>query len=192
LEKTKEVSYIEIISLKKKNNINILENPFKKKSITNRLAGFMDSKLGIEKIVGNVEGEQWFRDFQDWLFIAFNNPYNRKYPNSELRFLEKNQKEIYPYLKENTLIFYGAGVGETELEIVRQKLEKDKICEVVAIDVNPSFINLLRENLKNKVIEYPQSEIVFKGYVSLFQNMTKDDFNFQNSKNSTNIHICVG
>ena len=192
LKNSTGLNFIELIYVKSKNKINYLDTPYDKNNIIYRLEDFLESKLGLEKISGNIEGEQWFRDFQDWLLIAFNNPYNWKRPNSELSLLEKYEKSIYSYIKEHTLIFYGTGVGETELEIIRQILEKEKRCETVAIDVNPIFINLFKENLKNKCIEYPQSKILFKGYNALFQNLTKDDFNFQNSRYKNNAHICLG
>jgi hypothetical protein len=38
----------------------------------------LDSQLKNKEI----QGEQWFRDFKNWLLIVFNNPLNFKYPNS--------------------------------------------------------------------------------------------------------------
>ena len=192
LKNSSKVNYINVIYLKNKNIVNKLSRLSQKNNIVNRLDFFLESKLGVEKKRGQIEGEQWFRDFEDWIFIAFNNPYNWKKPNSELSLLEEKSKLIYSYISDSTLIFYGAGVGETELEIVRQILEKEKICEIVAIDINNIFLNLFEENLKNKEIEYPKSKILYKGYNACFQNMMRDDFNFQNSSKNRNVHICLG
>jgi len=192
LKNSSKVNYINVIYLKNKNIVNKLSRLSQKNNIVNRLDFFLESKLGVEKKRGQIEGEQWFRDFEDWIFITFNNPYNWKKPNSELSLLEEKSKLIYSYISDSTLIFYGAGVGETELEIVRQILEKEKICEIVAIDINNIFLNLFEENLKNKEIEYPKSKILYKGYNACFQNMMRDDFNFQNSSKNRNVHICLG
>jgi len=172
-----------------KNILQSLDNP---QNIIKRTEGELDQRLTEQLKTGHIEGDQWFRDFQEWSVIAFNNPYNFKYSNSELYLFIKFRKEIFPIIKNHLQIQYGVGVGETELELIRWQLEESKYLESVAIDINGVFLELFIENLKNKQIEFPESKIIFKGYNTTFQNTTLDDFKFTNSKSRNKVHICLG
>lgn len=171
---------------------NILQNLDEPKNIVKRTEGELDQRLTEQLKTGHIEGDQWFRDFQEWLVIAFNNPYTFKYSNSELYLLLKHRKEIFPLIKNHLQIHYGVGVGETELELVRWQLEATNYIEISAIDINGVFLELFLENLKYKQIEYPKSKILFKGYNTTFQNTTFDDFEFTNAKFKKKVHICLG
>lgn len=171
---------------------NFLHKLYDPKNIIKRTEGELDQRLTEQLKTGHIEGDQWFRDFQDWLVIASNNPYSFKYSNSELYLLFKYQKEIFPLLKNHLQIHYGVGVGETELELVGWQLEASNYLEVGAIDINGVFLELFLENLKYKQIEYPKSKIIFKGYNTTFQNTTLDDFKFANTKFRNKTHICLG
>lgn len=171
---------------------NVLFNLNDPKNIVKRTEGELDQRLTQQLKTGYVEGDQWFRDFQDWLVIAFNNPYHFKYSNSELILLEKNREEIFPLIKNHLQIHYGPGVGETELVLIRWQLEANNYAEISAIDINNVFLELFVENLKNKKIEFPKSKILFKGYHTTFQNTTLEDFKFANGKFKKKVHICLG
>jgi hypothetical protein len=176
-------------SYKVKNLLLDLDDP---KNIIRRTEGELDQRLVEQLKTGHIEGDQWFRDFQDWLVIAFNNPYHFKYSNSELILLENNRKEIFPLIKNHLQIHYGPGVGETELVLVRFQLEASGYAEISAIDINNLFLELFLENLRYKKIEFPKSKIFFKGYNTTFQNTTLEDFKFINSKFKKKVHICLG
>jgi len=182
-----QIEYIK--PYKVKNVLCDLEDP---ENIIKRTEGELDQRLTEQLKTKHIEGDQWFRDFQDWLVIAFNNPYQFKYSNSELYLILKYQKEIISIIKNHLQIHYGVGVGETELELVRCQLETSNYAEICAIDINEVFLELFLENLKYKKIEYPKSKILFKGYNTTFQNTTFEDFDFKNAKFKNKVHICLG
>jgi len=194
LEGIKNAKDVEIKTeyLKTFNIRNILQNLNSKQNIIKRTEGELDQRLTEQLKTGHIEGDQWFRDFQEWLVIAFDNPYNFKHSNSELILLERYRQEIFSGIKNYLQIHYGVGVGETELNIVKWQLEESNLAEIAAIDINGVFLELFLENLKNKKIEFPKSQILFKGYNTTFQNTTLDDFNFSNSKFKNKVHICLG
>jgi len=171
---------------------NTLKNINKRDNITKRTEGELDQRLEEQLKTGHIEGDQWFRDFHDWLVIAFNNPYNFKHSNSELALLTANRRKIFPFLKNRLQIHYGVGVGETEIEIVYWQMESNDLIEICGIDINGVFLELFLENLKNKQIEFPQAKIMFKGYNTTFQNTAAEDFDFENAESDKKIHICLG
>ena len=172
------------------NNILLkLDNP---QNIIKRTEGELDQRLTEQLKTGHIEGDQWFRDFQEWFVIAFNNPYNFKHSNSELILLERNRDHIFPLINNHLQVHYGVGVGETELELVRWQLEANNHIEISAVDINGVFLELFIENLKNKEIEFTDGKILFKGYNTTFQNTTLEDFEFSNSKFKNKVHICLG
>ena len=182
-----QVEYLRLCEVK-----NILRHLNDLKNIVKRTEGELDRRLSEQLKTGYIEGDQWFRDFQDWLVIAFNNPYHFRHSNSELILLEYNRNEILSYIKNYLQIHYGVGVGEVELNLVRWQLEASNYAEIVAIDINSLFLELFLENLKNKQIEFPKAEILFKGYNTTFQNTTFEDFKFANAKFKKGVHICLG
>jgi hypothetical protein len=182
-----KVEYLNLCKIK--NTLLKLDNPG---NIEKRTEGELDQRLTEQLKTGHIEGDQWFRDFQDWLVIAFNNPYHFRYSNSEIYLVLKYREEISPIIKNHLQIFYGVGVGETEIELIRWQLEESKYLEIVGIDINGVFLELFLENLKNKQIEFPNAKILFKGYNTTFQNTTLEDFKFTNSKFKKKIHICLG
>lgn len=184
-----EVRGVSLKQFAAKNNLDDLNNSL---SIVKRTEGELDQRLVEQLKTKHIEGDQWFRDFQDWLLIAFNNPYNYKKPNSELSLLEQNRPRIIPLIKNHLQIHYGVGVGETELELVRWQLEEQDKLDVVAIDINGVFLELFLENLKCKQTEFPHSRIRFKGFNCTFQNTSSEDFSFVNSSFKNNVHICLG
>lgn len=161
-------------------------------AIIQRTVGDLDIRLTEQMRTGHIEGDQWFRDFQDWFMIAFNNPYNYKHANSELILLDRHRKEIFPYIKDHLQIHYGAGVGETELELVMWQLQQRTRTEVCAIDINGVFLELFRQNLKDKQIEFPDKSLQFCAYNTTFQNTTHEDFTFSNGCLQKRVHICLG
>jgi hypothetical protein len=56
-----------------------------------------------------IKSHKWYKKFNDWMIIAFNNPYNYIYSNTELTILLNNS--INKYIKNLKQIHYGVGVG---------------------------------------------------------------------------------
>lgn len=152
--------------------------------INPNIENVLEKRLGEQKHLNKLEGEQWFRNPLGWLLVSFNNPLNFRNPNGELIVLHNNKDKISKHIKGYSQIHYGVGVGETELEIIRQELEQSDSINLEAIDINKTFIELFRDNLRDKKFEYGKNiKAVLKQ--DLFQN-------YRNPFEIKSIHVCLG
>ncbi|MEW6294806.1 MAG: L-histidine N(alpha)-methyltransferase [Candidatus Diapherotrites archaeon] len=168
-------------------NINCKKIIIEKEITDNKL----DDLLQEGKIKKQIGSEQWFRNFDNWYSTtAYANPYQTVY--TELKILNQNEKELARIVSNAALVFYGIGTGDTEMIFVKNSLKLNKIVEVFAIDVIDVFIHGFIQSLKNINLDYPKSEIMFKGYNTLFENTDKKMFDLRNLKAERKAHICVG
>ncbi len=154
----------------------------------------LDNRLSEDMQRGIVRGEQWFRNANLWyeLVISYNNPYNHRRVHSELYLLHERKRELSELIKDSTFLFYGVGIGETEIELVDWELERTGYVEVASIDVNERFIRKFVGGLRNKKKENPNYKIMFRGYHALFEQLQPADFVFGNSRYNRRTHICLG
>lgn len=161
--------------------------------ITNISEKELDDRLikGIQKKV--ISGEQWFRNFNYWYETpAFANPY--KTPFEELRIIMGKEETLKPFLTRTLKVYFGLGIGDTEIVPVIWDLSIDKYAEVVVIDVIRDFIENFIQGLRN-LISYPpflNSSIKFLGYNTLFEKLDPDNFKFEDIKYNRFTHICFG
>lgn len=177
------------------NNILVKVNGKAEDNIKSRVSvKELDSRLFKDKKKGIIRGEQWFRDANLWyeLVISYNNPYNHRRVHSELYLLHEERENLADLIKDSTLLFYGVGIGETEIELIDWELERANYVEAVGIDVNNKFIRKFIGGLRNKTKENPEYQIMFKGYNALFEQLQPRDFIFGNSRYKRKAHICLG
>jgi hypothetical protein len=146
---------------------------------------------GIEKKV--ISGEQWFRNFNYWYATpAYANPY--KTPFEELQLIIREEKYLKPYLIKTLKIYYGLGIGDTEIIPIMWDLSAEKYAEICAIDVIKDFIENFIQGLRN-LIFYPKflsSKINFLGYNTLFEKLEPLHFKLSNNRYNKFTHICFG
>ncbi|TAL58377.1 MAG: hypothetical protein EPN86_00235 [Nanoarchaeota archaeon] len=154
----------------------------------------LEKRLSEDLVNGHIRAEQWFRDASLWyeLAISYNNPYNHRKVHSELFLLHQKRDDLAGFLKDATPVFYGIGVGETEIELVGWQLEYAGYAEAIGIDVNSRFIQKFVGGLRNKAKENPEYAIMFLGYNSLFDQITPEDLQPENSRFGRRAHICLG
>ena len=117
----------------------------------------LDDLLRKEITNKKVGGEQWFRKYENWYEMpAFVNPY--KTPYHELRILIDHQKDLYQFTTGKIKIFWGVGIGDSEIIPVSWDLDTEGYSEVYVIDVVPHFIETFIQNLRNLTKEYPNSK----------------------------------
>lgn len=95
----------------------------------------LDVKLKEEIRKGKLcGGEQAFRDDYPWyrLNIGYTNPLNFGEVHAELELIKNNirtgeRNVFYKYLKNRHQIFYGIGVGDTEIAFVDWCLKTEKM-----------------------------------------------------------------
>lgn len=151
----------------------------------------LDKRLdeGIGKKV--IPGEQWFRKPENWYSMtSYSNPF--KTPYTELSVLIENSKKLKKYLNRTTKAFYGIGTGDTEIMPLLWDIKEYGYTEVVVIDAIKDFIDTFVQSLRNLCYENSEGRIMFKGYNTLFEQLTKDDFIFNNSESKNVAHICFG
>lgn len=158
----------------------------------------MNQRLAKEKEKGFLGGgEQCFRQDYLWyrLNIGYTNPLNFGEVHAELELIKKQVREgaknkIISHFKERHQIFYGIGVGDTEIEFVDWAIKLgDKNISVTGIDVNKNFLENFIIALKNRCIEPDKPTINFFPRNSLFEQIKKDELKIQEKKNA---HICLG
>ncbi|MFA5020810.1 MAG: L-histidine N(alpha)-methyltransferase [Patescibacteria group bacterium] len=158
----------------------------------------MDARLEIEKQQGFLNGgEQCFRDDYPWyrLNIGYTNPLNFGEVHAELELLKKHVRmgaddAIPPYFKNKHLIFYGIGVGDTEIEFVDWAIKLgQKEIFITGIDINKKFLENFIIALKNRSIEPDEPIMHFSPRNALFEQITKKELALNKTNNA---HICLG
>lgn len=158
----------------------------------------MDERLKNEKKQGFLNGgEQCFRNDYPWyrLNIGYTNPLNFGEVHAELELIKKHVRAgkddpILPYFLNKHLVFYGIGVGDTEIEFVDWAIKlKQKEIYVTGIDVNKIFLENFIIALKNRSIEPDEPTIYFHPRNALFEQITKKSLSINKLRN---VHICLG
>lgn len=148
-------------------------------------------RKGVEK--GIIGGEQWFRKHRFWYGVpAYANPY--KTPFEELPLLLRKEKVLKAHLAKSIKVYYGLGIGDTEIVPVTWDLELEKYSEIYAIDVIKDFIENFIQSLRNLIFspQFNTSTIKFMGNNTMFERLAKDDFVFEETKHTSCTHICFG
>lgn len=167
------------------------------------LEEILAQRLANQLQASRIEGEQWFREFHYWIRVVFNNPLNWKHPNSELAVLYRHSAEIAPYVLNRLQVHYGVGVGETELEVIRWQVEHGQGfqfttgdsgvygTEVVAIDACAEFLQLFRDNLRDRSDEYEREILVDLRHTTFQESGVVNAWQYECHWHRA-IHICLG
>lgn len=157
----------------------------------------LDQRLRKETFDGRLQGpEHWFREDINWyrLNVGYTNPLNFGEVHAELQLIKDemrvrgNSSPLYQAVKGKHLVFYGVGVGDTEIVFVDWLVrESKKDISVTGIDVNRNFIRNFVVALRNRTFEPDQPTIYFRGYHALFDQLKQDDLG-----SHANAHICLG
>lgn len=158
-------------------------------------ANINESKLnnflqdGIKK--GIISGEQWFREPRRWYEMpAYINPY--KTPYTELPILTRNSIPLRKRICKTLKIFYGVGVGDTELIPVQWDLASDGYAEVYVIEVIRTFIEGFMQSLRNLLEDHRSAKIMFAGNNTLFESVHEQDACPKNKGFESATLICLG
>lgn len=170
--------------------VNHNKKPIIKRSITQKEYHNFEIKE-IEK--GMMHSSSWFYDASKWYQIhTYNNPYNIGSPNSELELMFRNRGWLSATLEDcSVIIFWGVGNADTEMVLVDYYLKsaRGKI-NIIAIDINKTFLNDFYNALVDKLKENPSYEIYYFGINSLFEFVSHVDINaFSSGKKFL---VCVG
>lgn len=158
----------------------------------------MDMRLEKEVSSGFLSGgEQCFRKDYPWyrLNIGYTNPLNFGEVHAELELIKKHvrlgkEDLILPYFKNRHLIFYGIGVGDTEIEFVDWAIKSgERRVWITGIDVNKNFLKNFIIALKNRSIEPDVPVAYFYPRNALFEQIKLNELSIFGKKNS---HICLG
>jgi len=156
----------------------------------------LDERRKKEEINKKLKGgEHCFRIADNWyrLNMGYTNPLNCAKVHAELLLMEglskKDKLDMINLVKDKEFIFYGVGVGDTEIVPINWALDyKSPEVYITGIDVNREFLENFIIALKNKLIESPKSKIFYRAYHSLFEQINKKDLN----SNLLKVHFCLG
>lgn len=120
---------------------------------------------------GGIPSMHWFRIAEKWRHLSFsyNNPYNIISVHSEMFLLSGLAEEVTPYLRNRSLVFLGVGVGDTEMLLIEQILRGSPKLEIVAVDVNPEFLEDFGHSLRNKSLENDKYSIRLHSIQAIFE-----------------------
>jgi len=171
----------------------VTHSPLEDLIVTNITNEELDVRLEEQIDRGCIEGEQWFRNYYYWYSVpGFANPY--KTPFEELPLLLKEEDALKPILARTLKVFYGLGIGDTEIVPVTWDLRVEKKSEIYAIDVVRDFIENFIQGLRNLIVvpEFRSSSILFLGNTTLFEKLAQKDFEFEGVEYARRTHICFG
>jgi len=158
---------------------------FKRKISEKRLDEL--KQKGLEQ--GMLGAEQLFRKPANWYALsAYSNPYKTVY--SEMGLINNHKNGIMDVVSGKQKVFYGIGTGDTEMLPVIWDLNKHGSCDIIGIDVSEQFLRGFSQGLENIKLEFPHSKIAFKGLVSLFEDIVREDLHME--KEELMAHFCLG
>ena len=141
-----------------------------------------------------LSGAYWFRVAAYWFRLnhGYNNPLNWGSVHSELVHLWQLRPRLAHILKDRTLVFYGVGVGDTEMVCVDAQLDVQKTCESILIDVNKEFLCLFVKSLANRRRELPGTNMTYLAYHGLFELMEARHLAGLESQFKAKAFVCLG
>jgi len=157
----------------------------------------LEEKLFAEQTNGKlVGGEHCFRKSSLWyhLNVGYTNRINFGQVHAELALISSSMNEQNTPLSKALIrkqqVFYGVGVGDTEIAFVDWAIKLgQKDIFVTGIDVNVDFLENYVIALRNRTYEPDKPTINFRGYHALFEQISTEDL--QNTGHRP-VHLCLG
>ena len=153
----------------------------------------------LEELADNLEARivgsaQWFRIADLWYRISYgyNNPLNFGSIHSELFLIMKERETLSQLLRNRGLVFFGVGVGDTEMALVDLQLATTQSAEAILIDINPVFLRMFVSSLAKKRMEKPELRIRYLGVKDFFERVSFGTVRVANGKCSSNAIVCLG
>jgi len=158
------------------------------KNIANKIKIIDHNKLNGEK---EISSAYWFNRADFWYKVSFgyNNPLNCENVHSELLLIQKWRKKIGNIINNSNIIFWGIGIGDTEMQTLDIQLQNHNKVNVIAIDINEEFLELFEHNLMQKKFE-GDNEITFYGIKEYFEKVNLLKMDIYNTQK--NIHCVLG
>jgi len=108
-------------------------------------------------------------------------------PSGEKKILEDNKKDIFNKIKEDTLVFWGA--GRKEAWMVNNLYSVNKLKSVVIIDVEKSYVEEMIDLIKPEI----RDKLKIYGLIDFFQSVSTIKELIRNRLNiSSCFHVCLG
>lgn len=142
----------------------------------------------------SINGAHWFRIAAYWYRLnhGYNNPLNWGCVHSELAHMQRHADQLAKILENRTLVFFGIGVGDTEMECVDLQMRSQRTCESILIDVNAEFLRLFIKSLANRNREVQRSELTYCAIHGLFESLEATHLDCANAEFSTRALVCLG
>jgi hypothetical protein len=120
-----------------------------------------------------VRGAHWFRQAVNWLRVqhGYNNPLNWGVVHCELQALMDSQGELAKELGGHEILFFGVGVGDTEMAVVDCTLKASGSSDIIGADVNEEFLRMFGTSLSMRLRELPEARINYRALRCLFEDL---------------------
>jgi hypothetical protein len=141
-----------------------------------------------------ISGAHWFRIAAYWYRLnhGYNNPLNWGSVHSELVHLLSEAEPLAHLLRHRTLVFFGIGVGDTEMACVDLQLRVQKHSESILIDVNKDFLTLFVKSLANRKRELASATVTYCALHGLFEEIERNHLKCANARFASRALICLG
>lgn len=163
----------------------------------------LDAQRKKEEAKGALNGgEHCFRGAHNWyrLNMGYTNPFNLGTVHAELlllhklmleHLLEQKKSLIFEAMKDHHVVFYGVGVGDTEILFIDWLLKAGKAdLRLSGLDVNREFLENFDVALLNRLHEtHLEVELQYRKFHALFEQVTLQDLHINDMSTA---HICLG
>lgn len=142
----------------------------------------------------NVRGAQWFRIADLWYRVnyGYNNPLNLGIIHSELNLINSQATILSEFLRDRIIVFYGVGVGDTEMALIDCQLNLSLYSEMILIDINHVFLEMFVRSLRNKKFENTKYDFNYLALQCLFENISHKHVQVENATYKKKAIICLG
>lgn len=142
----------------------------------------------------HVTSAQWFRVADLYLRLNHGNisPLNIGVVHAELCHLQKNARTLSDFCRRRLFVFFGVGVGDTEMAIADLVVQRQGHWEGILIDSNPAFLRMFVCSLANRSLENRGYTFNYLAIQNLFENTTKTTISPENTRYHQKVFVCLG
>ena len=141
-----------------------------------------------------VTSAQWFRVADLYLRLNHGNisPINIGVVHSELFHLQNNAQELAEFCSKRLFVYFGVGVGDTEMALADLVVQRQGRWEGVIVDANLVFLKMFVCSLANRALEGSRYKFHYSAVQNLFEELQKPMISPANGQYPNKIFVCLG
>jgi len=141
-----------------------------------------------------VTSAHWFRITD--LYLKLNNgnisPVDIGLVHAELCHIQDCAEQLSIYCEGRLFVYFGVGLGVSELALVDIAVQRQKIWEGVLVDVNPTFLKMFISSLASRASEPWGYAFYYSAIQGLFEQLQPCEIVPENTTFSQKVFVCLG